>query len=196
MRTRRKHNLSDVGVSLVELLVVLAAVMLMVTIAVPNITRLLADARMRASMSSLSGVLQNSRMMAVKQNRSMTTFIRPLSGGLVGYVKIAGTGNTLEPTDPQVHLQAPIRAFPYPVGVGAPPGLTVSVLGYSAGIGNASFNSRGLPCRYVSGACTNSGFIRYYKDTRQRNDRSWAAVSISPAGRIKRWFWNGTEWVD
>jgi len=182
------------GFSTVELLLVVAIVMLIAMIAVPNITRTIANVRMRASMTSLSGVVQNCRMVAVQQNRTMTTFISEFESGLIGYVKQAGGSTTLASTDPQVQLQAPIVDYEEPSGAGAPTGLTTAILGFTAITGDPSFNSRGLPCEYVSGNCTNKGFLRYFKDTSQTS--SWAAISISPAGRIKRWFWNGRAWVD
>src|SRR5207249_5929130 len=103
--------------------------------------------------------------------------------------------------DSQVELQAPISAYNTPTGTGAPPAITNAALGLSADpqIGNPSFNSRGLPCAYdtVTGLCTaNVAFIKYFKDNRGSGSGRWAAISITPAGRIKRWFWNGSAWTD
>lgn len=196
MNKNRCRTSPEAGVSLIELLLVVVVVLLVVTMAVPNITRVVANARMRASMTSMSGVLQNTRMMAVKQNQTMTTYVEDFSAGLVGYIKVAGAGSTLLASDPQVQLQAPIVAYDAPAGVGAPPAISAAALGFTPVTGNPSFNSRGLPCQYSGGTCTSKGFIRYFKDTSQPVARSWAAVSVSPAGRIKRWFWNGADWVD
>jgi hypothetical protein len=47
--------------------------------------------------------------------------------------------------------------------------------------------------------CTNAGstgFIEYFKDNRIGGSGGWAAISITPAGRIKRWFWSGSAWTD
>jgi hypothetical protein len=83
-----------------------------------------------------------------------------------------------------------------PTGPGAPDLIDTTALGYTAQTGNISFNSRGLPCAYSSGVCTNYGFLYYFKDTSRMGAKGWAALSISPAGKIKKWFWSGTAWSD
>jgi len=63
----------------------------------------------------------------------------------------------------------------------------------------ASFNSSGSPCVYSGVLCTNAGsagFIEYFKDNRIGGSGGWAAISVTPAGRIKRWFWSGSAWTD
>ena len=58
------------------------------------------------------------------------------------------------------------------------------------------FNSRGMPCLPdpVTGVCSpTTGFLYYYQYKRGGTVR-WTATSISPAGRIQSWLWNGTSW--
>ena len=50
--------------------------------------------------------------------------------------------------------------------------------------------------RSNGGTCTNSGLIEYFKDNRIGGSGGWAAISVSPAGRITRWFWNGSAWAN
>jgi Tfp pilus assembly protein FimT len=192
----QRDSKRSAGFSVTELLVVVGIVMLISVISIPSITRVVGIARMRASMTSLSGVIQNTRMTSIKENRTMTMHLQDFSNGLIGYIKPAGDASGLQSSDPQVQLQAPITDHAAPVGTGAPTAITTAVLGFTPVTGNTSFNSRGLPCEYSSGTCISKGFIRYFKDTSQADNRSWAAVSVSPAGRIKRWFWSGSEWVD
>ena len=112
----------------------------------------------------------------------------------MAYVKNAADTSDLATADTQAQLGAPLTKFTTPTGTGAPPELTSAELSFTAVTSDPSFNSRGLPCEYVSGVCTNKGFVYYFKDTRPLGASRWAAVSISPAGRIKRWFWTGTNW--
>jgi hypothetical protein len=159
---------------------------------------------MRASMSSVSGLIQSGRMIAVQQNRTMTSCYQVRTTapyGLLYYVKNATANCSSALTnDPQVEMEAPI--FPQagaPTGTLAPPPVSNSILGFTPLYTHPSFNSRGLPCTYSSssGNCTaNVGFIRYFKDDRIGGVGGWAAISVSPAGRIKRWFWNGSSWAD
>jgi hypothetical protein len=111
---------------------------------------------------------------------------------------IACSGVTAAVSDTQVQLEAPITPMSTPTGPGAPSTILNSTLGVSStpATTDPSFNSRGLPCSYSGGACTNSAFIQYFKDNRIGGSGGWAAISISPAGRINRWFWNGSAWTN
>jgi hypothetical protein len=63
------------------------------------------------------------------------------------------------------------------------------------------FNSRGIPCQCPSsptaycGGITN-GYAFYFTLTSQPGGTRWAAVGVSPAGRIKTFFWDGSSWSD
>ena len=136
-------------------------------------------------------------MTAVKQNKTMTAhFTTVNSTTLLGYVKIASDTSSLKATDTQAEWEAPVMMMTTPSGVGAPSTISTTVLGFTPETTEPSFNSRGLPCVYASGTCPNHGFLYYFKDTSQKGSQGWAALSISPAGRIKKWFWNGAAWTD
>src|SRR5438094_1179009 len=96
------------GFSLIEVTLVVAIAMVVTATAIPSITTVVGNAKLRASMTSLSGLLQNCRMTAVQQNKAMTTYFQVQPTGLVGYVKLAGGSTTLAKQDPQVDMQAPI----------------------------------------------------------------------------------------
>ena len=184
------------GFSLIEVTLVVAISLVVTATAIPRITTVVGNAKMRASMTSLSGLLQNSRMAAVQQNRTMTTHFVVQPTGLVGYVKQAIDSSPVARNDYQVEMQAPIDKLTTPSGGGAPAAISTTVLGFTPQTDNPSFNTRGLPCLYSGGLCDNYGFIYYFKDTRIAGSGGWAAISISPAGRIKRWFWSGSDWTD
>ena len=103
-------------------------------------------------------------------------------------------GGTAAATDLQVQLGGSAFRVAGPSG-GVPP-LTSTLLSYTPlNLPDlVSFNSRGLPCKYVSGVCSTAGFVYYVNDSASRN--AWTAVSISPGGRVKQWFWNGKAWAD
>ena len=195
MKHRNSFGMYDrSGFTLIELLLVVAIGLIVATTAVPAITTTIANVRMRASMSSLSGMLQSARMLAVKQNRTKTARFTVQRDGLIVFAKDASNGGGVTTTDPQVQLEAPITKLTSPTGAGAPTALTSTFLGYTASTSNPSFNSRGLPCLYAGGACPNRGFVYYFKDTRRSGSEGWTAITISPAGRITKWFWNGSIW--
>ena len=193
---------NQAGLSLFEVMVVMIVGLILTTIALPVMSNIIADLRLRSSMTSVSGMLQNTRMVAVKENKTKTAChynwtVAPYS--LVYFSKDAVDCTTVTAalTDPQVMLQAPITPMGSPSGTGAPGAISNSQLGLLSTplSSDPSFNTRGLPCVYSSGTCTtNNGFITYFRDNRVGGSGGWAAISISPAGRINRWFWNGASW--
>jgi prepilin-type N-terminal cleavage/methylation domain-containing protein len=190
--TQRKQS----GFTFFELLIVLSVVAIIATIAVPNVMVAVSNSRLRANMTSLSGVIQSTRMLAVKQNRTMTTRITADSGGISAFAKLATeSSDPLDVRDMQVSMEAPIVKVDDLSDPGAPEAFDPAVLGFTPEIGEPSFNTRGLPCVYSGGSCTNHGFLYYFHDTRSGGATGWAAVTISPAGRIKKWYWTGTDWI-
>jgi prepilin-type N-terminal cleavage/methylation domain-containing protein len=192
------------GFTLQEVLVVVAIGLIVTLAAVPVMSNAIANMRLRSSLTSVSGLLQNTRAIAVQQNKNKTAChfnVATAPYSLVYFVKDATdcTTATLLTADPQVELEAPITPYGAPTGTGAPTALdNTTQLGVTTAplTTDPSFNSRGLPCTYASGSCTpNVSFVQYYKDNRISGSGGWAAISVSPAGRIKRWFWNGSSWT-
>jgi Tfp pilus assembly protein FimT len=188
------------GFSLFELMIVIGIGVLISAITLPRMTTVIANMKLRSSMTTLSGFLQNVRMLAIHRNQTVTArhFNRtetPFS--LVYYAKQAADTSGMTTADSQVEMEAPISAFDAPTGPGAPPVISNSEMGVTVTpeSGDPSFNSRGLPCAYSGGTCANVAFIKYFRDNRIA-DGGWAAISVTSAGRIKRWFWNGSNWTD
>ena len=185
------------GFSFLEVLIVVAILLILAIVAIPNMSRVVANSRLRAGMTSMSGLFQNCRMQAVKQNKILTTHFTTPSVAVVAFVKEATLAATLTNSYPQVTWTSPVVLVTSPSGPNAPSTLlTSTVLGFTPLTSEASFNTRGLPCNFSGGICSNSGFLYYFKDTSQTGTRGWAAISISPAGRIKRWAWSGSAWTD
>jgi prepilin-type N-terminal cleavage/methylation domain-containing protein len=197
LRTLQKSDAGrHSGFTLLELLIVVTLMLVIGAIAIPNMVTIISNARLRGGGTNLSGLFQNARMLAVKENKTKTTHFTVLGNGPVAYVKNPTDSSNVLTTDPQAQLGAPLTRFTTPSGSGAPAALTTTELGFTPATDDPSFNSRGLPCIYASGICTTSGFIYYFKDRRPYGASGWIAVSISPAGRIKRWVWNRTFWGD
>jgi prepilin-type N-terminal cleavage/methylation domain-containing protein len=184
------------GFSLLEVLIVVAIGLIITLIAVPPMIAGISNMRLRSSMTSLAGVIQNCRMMSVKQNQAMSTHFSPQSAGVIVYVKKATDSSSYTIYDSQVELQAPVLQVGSPSGLNAPSAIATSVLGFTPLTTDPSFNTTGLPCAYSSGVCPNAGFVYYFHDLRPEGQQGWAAISISPAGRLKKWYWNGTVWTD
>ena len=190
MRTEKQA-----GFSLLEVTLVCAIGMIVTATAIPNMVNGISNMRLRSSLTSLAGVIQNCRMLAVKQNQSMSTHFSPTATGVVAFVKVAWSTSTYTTQDSQVELEAPVIQTSTVSGPGAPTALDSTALGFTPQTGDPSFNTTGLPCAYASGVCPNTGFIYYFHDLRPGGKTGWAALSISPAGRLTKWFWNGSAWT-
>ena len=156
------------GFSMLEVMTVTAVSMIITMTAIPNMITGSSTLRLRSSMTSLAGVLQNCRMLAVKQNQVMTTHFAVStygsSNGVIAYVKKATDPNPVSTADSQVELEQPVTQVTSLSGPDAP--TSAPSLGFTAQTGSPSFTTTGLPCAYSGGSCTNSGFVYYFKDNR------------------------------
>ena len=202
------------GLSLIELLLVVAVVSILAAFAVPNTMTSVANMRLRGVASDFSGLVQRARIAAVQTNtqgnstRAYTVnFGLPSGNG--AYVDLNGNGSydsALSPSvggvssEPMVQFGGTANQVAAPAGAGgAPTNLDASggPLGWTATTGNVSFNSRGLPCSLSGSVCTtNVGFVFYFSDTRPIGGPAWVAVSITAAGHPKVWWWNGSSWIN
>lgn len=178
------------GFSMVELMVVVAIVLLIAVVAVPNVMNTINNIRLRSMVGTVSGVMQNGRMLAIKANRQYTVRYAMLGSSSVVFVDVDGSG-TPEASEPQAQLGGTIIQVAAPVGTTP---LDSTTLGFPPQTGNLTFNPRGLPCT----APTNCGvgFVVYFSDQRTVGGSGSAAVSVSPAGRVKSWLWAGNKWGD
>jgi len=175
---------------------VLAITLIVGALTIPNMVTVISNARLHAGVTSMSGLLQNCRMLAVKQNLTLTTHFTTDGDTLIAYVKEAPDTSLPTAKDLQAQWEAPVLMMTTPAGDDAPPEIDTAVLGFTPAVGEPSFNTRGLPCLYDGGPCANNGFVYYFKDTSRSSGKGWAALSVSAAGRIKKWFWNETNWTD
>jgi prepilin-type N-terminal cleavage/methylation domain-containing protein len=196
------------GFSLVELLVVVSVMLIVAAFALPTLTTTLDAYRVRSTLGSASNVAQMCRTQAVKQNVSQRVHFVTTSNRVVLFVtRWDDVTSVLKPVygDPLLSTQF---WFPdhfsipgAPGGAGAPPLLTsLQMWGTNVVLTNvnvdAYFNARGMPClpNAVTGVCDlTNGYVYYYRYQGGGSTR-WSATSISPAGRIQSWFWNGTSW--
>ena len=186
---------SQDGFSLLEVCFVLAIALVLSAISIPNMAAVVSNARLHAGVSSISGLLQNGRMIAVKKNKAMSVHFEAEDASIVGYVKEVLDTSERTGSDMQAQWEDPVSMMMAPAGDDAPDPLSTTVLGFTPEESIPSFNSRGLPCAYSSGICPNRGFVYYFKDTSRPDGQGWAALSITPAGRIARWFWHSGQWV-
>ncbi len=193
MRHKRKS-----GFSLVEMVVVVAIMMVVAAIAVPNVMNAIYIVRLNSSATSVSSILQATRQQAVRDNSFYYTCWTTGTGGSVWMVKQGSTCGTTPTGTTQVQVNSTVQILSS--GPSVPP-----VTGYSPQASNipVAFNSRGVPCVVIGGTCLSNygspqvtvGFAIYLKQTRSSGGIDWAAVTVSPAGRVQKWRYNGSSWT-
>jgi prepilin-type N-terminal cleavage/methylation domain-containing protein len=195
---------SSLGFTLVELLIVVAITLVVAAFAIPTMVTAIDAYQLRGRLSDVANLAQACRTQALRNNASQRLlFTTQASGQLVLFVE-ASTSTATSPatTDTQLWLPASFSLNPGsgPSGSGAPSTMSGNTMWGSNVTPNLGvdvyYNSRGLPCLPASnGMCKDTnGFVYYFNYQGTGGRTSWAAVSISPAGRIQSWFWNGTSW--
>ena len=189
------------GFSLLELVMVVAIAMILLATALPQLATSLTYTKWRGEMSDLSGVFQTCRSQAIKNNAAQQLDFTTNDGKTVAYIDVPGS------TDPSLSGKTQVWMFSQFSKVDPPTGENPSPLNKATMWGgsdtslpdtthNICFNARGIPCicpETPAGYCTSitNGYAFYFNQ-----DQQWAAVGVSPAGRIKTFFWDGGAWAN
>jgi prepilin-type N-terminal cleavage/methylation domain-containing protein len=199
-RVSLPRSLRAAGFSLLELMIVLAMAMTATTIAVPTMVTVLANARLHRSMGNLSSLYQNGRTLAVRGNSITRIRFQLTNNNWTAYVDNGVNPSGLSSAVPQLSLPVNFSKVAPPSG-SAPFPLDAATCGSTIEpetTGDTYFNQLGVPCQYSSGTCSSSQAYAYYFTYKGSMNMSttWAAMCVSPAGRVKAWFWTGSGWTN
>lgn len=190
------------GFSLAEVLVVLAIFLVLVAIAIPNVFRSIRRFQLESSARSVANALLRARYEAIRRNQLVTTVYREAPAPPV--YGISTDGNlTLDADDPLIYLSTNVRM----TQTGSP-ALTTMGTSYdcapncppepSGSPYRITFSSRGTCMQQVTSG-TDSYWIEsgrvYVLFVNHQLTGEWAAVTLTPAGRIRVWRWVGTAWT-
>lgn len=210
------------GFSLVELLLVVIIVLIVAGTAIPKIISAVYTAHLRGAAGDYAGLLEQARIYAIRDNRYYSTYILAASGDTPqqAYVDMlpksmtgaSGNGGTsivaassTSPGDPSIVLQSDV----VPEAASSAPNTsnlesqllpaTTPVTPTDTTVTAATFGPRGLPCTPVSltggTVCDSSGGATAFWTFFQNSKTSaWQAVTITPAGRIEKWYYTGSTW--
>jgi prepilin-type N-terminal cleavage/methylation domain-containing protein len=117
------------GFSVVELVVVLAIILVLSSIAIPSLQSSLRTYRISSAASSLSALLQRARFEAIRHNTLISVRTAVVAGDTVVYVDLKGN-SIFDPTDPAVTQTTDIQfiaaggSVPGPASTGFPTAVT------------------------------------------------------------------------
>jgi prepilin-type N-terminal cleavage/methylation domain-containing protein len=197
MKTQQ-HTKVQRGFSLIEMLIVVAIVLVIAAIAVPNLMRTVYTVRLRSTAGELAGLMQQARITATKSNQVYDIKYSTTNGVSNAYLDLNLNGS-LDAGEPVVFFNSGVTpAAGAPTGTGGQPSPYVLTGDTSPNpaydnTSTLAFNARGLPCDYSAApTCltpAQSYFVYYLSST-----RGWAAVVVTKAGRTKVVTWTGTQW--
>ena len=211
--SRRLSRMS--GLTLLELVVSLAVILIVAGIAIPNFNTAMHSSRLKGGDSDFASLLQAGRIRAVDDDRYYSVYVLAANGNRPqqGFVDIypqnvngasGSNGTTLDPRDPVVQVNGEV--IPQPQGAAPstaalkalilPPTSPVAPKDGSAAGTPVTFGPRGLPCSptgAVGGTVCDSlgGPTAYWIFFQNNVTQNWAAITVTPAGRIQRWLFTG-----
>jgi prepilin-type N-terminal cleavage/methylation domain-containing protein len=203
MRFDRDDRKRHAGFSLVELLVVVAIILVISAVAAPNVIQALNAYRLRSALQGEVEIIQRARMEAMKDNRikRVGNWWTCGGGACNNAIFIDQNGNWMQDATETTAYRLPTYIWS-----GWGPSTNSMNLEFTPSWGLPSFDARGIPCQF-SGAnnCPSNvggqpiGFVSYLQFVEEGWWSNWAkvsyaAVSISPSGRIQTYIWDGTQW--
>ncbi len=192
-----------VGVSLLELCVVLGVMLVVTATALPAVMTAMQHYRLRTAAKDVAAMLQRSRMNCVRDNRHYTVQERQVTLAGVAYSQLfldRNANGSYDGGEPVVQLPAGVR-----FNSASAPALSAATLGYTPQPSSTalSFNGMGLPCVMRNGICTNwdangnAVAVVYFLQNSRHATSAWAAVTVTPSGRARTWLWSASnsQWV-
>jgi prepilin-type N-terminal cleavage/methylation domain-containing protein len=181
------------GFTLAELIIVVSIILVVGGLAIPNLTRAIDTSRIKGSAQTLAAVYQDARIRATQKDTFYQVLVSP-PGIVPAQICIdLDSDGTCGSGDP-------LTTFPTQVKVsnlGVPNPLTSAQLHFpaiateqpGAPDNTLTWNALGMPCQRNSAAtpCTAIGWVQQLQLLRSNGEVMYAAVTISPTGRVKTW---------
>ncbi|HEY2362771.1 MAG TPA: prepilin-type N-terminal cleavage/methylation domain-containing protein [Candidatus Angelobacter sp.] len=185
----KAHLDSQSGFTLAELIIVVTIVLVVTGLSIPNLTRAIDTSRVKGAAQSLAAAYQDARIRATQKDTSYQVLISPpgISPAQL-CIDLDGDG-TCSAGDPVTTFAAQIKVsnlgVPVPLGPAQLNYLTTDTE-HSNGL---TWNAMGLPCQRTSStaSCTAMGWVQHLQLLRANGGVMYAAVTVSPTGRVKVW---------
>ena len=210
----RTERARSAGFTTLEVVVAIAVVLIMSSIAVPQFMSMMHASKLRGAVSDFASIVQVQRLRAVDDDRYYSSYVVPAGTNRPqeAFVDIypqnnngtSGSGGaTINPNDPAVVVSLEVLRRPA-ANAPATGALQAQVLPANSPVamrdGGApgtpvTFGPRGLPCAptgVIGGTVCDSlgGATAYWIFFQDNITQNWGAVTVTPAGRIRRWIFN------
>jgi prepilin-type N-terminal cleavage/methylation domain-containing protein len=188
------------GFTLGELLVVLSIIAIVGGLSIPSLSRAIDNARLKGATQKLAAAYQDARIRAAQGNTSYELLVSPpgitppqvcidLDGD-----GVCGAGDPVTTFPVQVTLNNAGVPVPLDSQLKFPAAKTeTSSMHTSQDVlaPGLAWNARGLPCQRDSATspCMAQGWVQHLQLQRSGNDTLYAAVTVSPTGRVKTWIY-------
>jgi prepilin-type N-terminal cleavage/methylation domain-containing protein len=188
---------AESGFTLLEMMIVVAIVLIVGAFAIVNGMSAAQSFRLSEATTNYSNLLQQARISAIKDD----TFYTVLTDPAKAFINVNGPLYVVG--DPMMAFPSGVTPMTYSSG---PNETNLEAQFLPAGAHNTLnltaagpiFGPRGLPCKPTPGAnptCPSlaqpTSYITFFQNSQSQK---WAAVTVSPAGRIRRWSYDGSSW--
>lgn len=180
------------GFTLTEMIVVLAIILAVAGMAVPNLTRAIDASRIKGSAQALAAAYQDARIRATQNDTSYQVLISPPGISPAQICIDLDRDGTCSAGDPVTTFPGQVRVsnlgVPVPLGPAQLNYQAIDTEHSSAPANGLTWNAVGLPCQQSpAGSCIAIGWVQYLQFFRGNGDVMYAAVTVSPTGRVKTW---------
>ena len=203
---RCRATSSQAGFSLLELMIVLWIAFVAAAMVIPTATTSIRGIRLSSTGASYANLLQQARVRAVKDDRYYAVIAIAAQGSTppMAFIDLAGTG-AYAAGDPTMVFAQGVTPMSFASGPALanlesqflPPGAS-SIASVNTTAAGPTFGPRGLPCSPVTAGgyttcpfITPTSFITFIQNTQ---GGAWEAITVTPAGRVREWRFNGTTW--
>jgi Tfp pilus assembly protein FimT len=172
--------------------VVMLVLLILSAFAVPQLLRALRRYQLESSARNVAGMLLRARYEAIRRDQNVTTVY---SGGSPPVYGLDLNGNNnLDPDEPRTPLSSNVVMSMVNAPALASMGPNYSAAQVPPGF-RVTYSPRGTSMQQVAPQNWIEATAVYVLFLQHQTDGAWAAVTVTPPGRLRVWFWNGTGWI-